>query len=317
MNQLQKKYYPFLDLLKYACCILIVCIHTRPTYYCPEYTPLLTSFTSLAVPLFFMISSYLVGGKLQYGSADIPVLKHFVKRLFILYTVWAVAIFPSWFFGFYWKHPDDWYILLPFRFFFQSAAHGSWFILALIYGLPVCYLLNRGIGKWATTILLLAFDTYVRLCVRGHILDYLHICGVTEFFSIELSPFIALLPIQLGLMLKRVTVPALLAPKHLAAGIVAAHAITIFVGPSLPVIAVWLRSIEEASIVILCAYPFSCKRTYNFALLRNMSIIIYFTHFIVDITFRSLAQKGLLTHNGGGGNFCRQSCFAILWAIRL
>lgn len=309
MNSLAKKYYPFLDLLKYVCCILIVCIHTRPTYYCPEYTPLLISFTSLAVPLFFMVSSYLVGGKLEFVNADIHVLKHFVKRLFILYTVWTIAIFPSWFFGFYWKHPDDWFILLPIKFFFTDTAHGSWFILALIYGLPICYLLNRFIGKNMTTILLLAFDTYVRLCVRGHITDYLHICLDTELFGIELSPFIALLPIQLGLMLRKTSMPAFLSPKWLAIGIVAAHVVTYFVEPSVPVVAVWLRSMEELGIVALCAYPFSCKRTYDFSLLRNMSIIIYFTHFIVDITFRTLAQKGLVTHNGGA-NLQQQSCFA-------
>ena len=33
---MQKKYYPYLDLLKYICCIGIVGIHTWPFYYAAE-----------------------------------------------------------------------------------------------------------------------------------------------------------------------------------------------------------------------------------------------------------------------------------------
>ena len=44
-------------------------------------------FNNSAVPIFFIVSSFLLWKRINFNSSDIGVIKHFVNRLFVLYVI--------------------------------------------------------------------------------------------------------------------------------------------------------------------------------------------------------------------------------------
>ena len=85
---MQKKYYPYLDLLKFVCCIGIVGIHTWPLFYAVE--PLKDWYEKLCpvfVSIFFVVSSMLFWQKIEFNNNDWSKLGHFCKRLLILFSL--------------------------------------------------------------------------------------------------------------------------------------------------------------------------------------------------------------------------------------
>lgn len=91
---MQKKYYPYLDLLKFICCIGIVGIHTWPFYHAAK--PLKDWFGGLCpafVSIFFVVSSMLFWQKIEFNNNDWSKLGHFSKRVvFALASVCAGVI---------------------------------------------------------------------------------------------------------------------------------------------------------------------------------------------------------------------------------
>ena len=173
---LLKHYYPRLDLLKFLCCVGIVSIHTKPYFYCDATISGMMQFLGgLCVPLFFMVSAFLCWSKITFDfKTDSRVLKRFVLRLFILYIAWSILILPSWFVGFYHRYPEDWLLWLPVKVFVTGAPHGSWFIMSLIYGTLICYVLNKYLGKIVTTILCFTVTFYINMVFHG-MPDYLNV----------------------------------------------------------------------------------------------------------------------------------------------
>ena len=194
-----KLYYPRLDLLKFLCCVGVVSIHTKPHFYCSEtISGLIHYLGGMCVPLFFMVSAFLFWSKVTFDfKNDVRILKRFVLRLFILYAAWTVLILPSWFVGFYHRYPGEWLYLLPFKIFVTGAPHGSWFIMSLIQGTLLCYVLNKYLGKIVTTIICFAVTFYVNRVFYG-MPDYLGVYYQYKEFNIWFSPFFAMLWIQLG-----------------------------------------------------------------------------------------------------------------------
>lgn len=83
-----------LDLVKYILSLLVFSIHVNP--FGGEYGELRYPFARIAVPLFFIMSSYFLFGKLQ--RAENPhqkntILKKFIKRNLILYFTWFLLLF--------------------------------------------------------------------------------------------------------------------------------------------------------------------------------------------------------------------------------
>ncbi len=122
----QKQYYPYLDLLKFICCIGIVAIHTRPFYYVSQLDRGATIITDMCVPIFFIISAYFLALKLDIKNGW-KTIKKFVVRLGILYIIWIVIMLPTWFHGYMVIYQENWLALLPIKIVFWGAAHGSRF----------------------------------------------------------------------------------------------------------------------------------------------------------------------------------------------
>ena len=121
-----------IDLMKFLCAVLVVGIHTEPFTFSPMLDNAFGILTRIAVPFFFIASSYLFFLK----PLSLKRLGRFVKRIFILYLVWSViyALF-------------DWlYLAAPvnsrtfFDFFIYGFKH-FWYLQATIVSVGLCSLM--------------------------------------------------------------------------------------------------------------------------------------------------------------------------------
>ncbi len=116
------------DLLRLFLALLVVAIHTYP--FPPYMSPLL----DLAVPLFFIMSSF-------FFFSGKKTLSHFLKRNAYLYLFWfAVLLVPTAFIrGWY----NNFNLLLFVRdVFFHETFKAGWFISALMIGVSLIFLVS-------------------------------------------------------------------------------------------------------------------------------------------------------------------------------
>jgi surface polysaccharide O-acyltransferase-like enzyme len=135
-----------LDLLKFILCLGIAAIHIAPL---DSQNALLYPWLRMAVPLFFMMTSYFFFRK--YDTLDTRVQKrqmllHFVKRNAQLYGFWTLATLPvmwgyrKWFAGGFMAGMFS----LARSVLFRSTFIASWFLAASIWGVAlICLALRR------------------------------------------------------------------------------------------------------------------------------------------------------------------------------
>lgn len=295
----QQTYYPYLDLLKFVCCIGVVAIHTRPHHYMPDWIEnVVSTMLNLLVPTFFMLSAYLFVGKINFNNDDMGILRRFIIRLSMLYVLWAVIMLWDWLPGFLVHNSNDWMISLPVRL-LCGAAKGSWFVISLIYGMLIVYFANRWFNKWLVTIIFLTIDIYCRCVFQGIWPDSLGI-------SIEQGPFIvsnsfvfALAPLQIGLIIRHYRIFESVSVKisgciSLGSRLLLISIIVLFFSLNLQ-LSPFIHLFVEGVIIILCAKYYNTDEQFvDFSLFRKMSIIIYFTHFGIATIFRFLYTKEII-----------------------
>lgn len=150
------------DILKLILAILIVCIHSTKA------GMILRPVFRLAVPLFFMISSYLFFLKqstLTSRHERCEGFRKYAKRILKLYLFWFVLLLP---FTIYYR---EWYIDFGFEkltsivksFFFGSTFIASWFLMASLIGVAIVWLLSLWKVKniW---IIVIGIVTYLFCC---------------------------------------------------------------------------------------------------------------------------------------------------------
>lgn len=288
---MEKLYYPKLDILKFLCCIGVVTIHTKPFYYYPSIEPVWANIQTLCVPLFFVVSSFLLWGKLSFkNEEDKNVLRHFVGRLVILYFVWTVVMLPVWLPDYIKQNPDMmWLKMLPLKL-ILGAPNGSWFVVNLIYGTLLCYYVNKRLPMWVGVLLFTAM--YLTPYV-------LRINGIqTQFgiFNLSLSLFIAPLPLQIGYMASR----QLLSKYSMGWCKLLIIGILYLILPNdsyLQVICSILMCIFITTYCIRVASNGSPQPILVF--MRKMSIIIYFTHFFFAAVAGALYKRGIIDFKFG------------------
>lgn len=141
---------PGLDVLKFFMALLVVSIHTRlfaefewlDFVFCPGF----------AVPVFFVISSYLYFRK---PVVDLHTMSHFVRRLAIFYLFWFVFLLPFTVFV------RKWHVHFDCRMFAKSLFLGStfwesYFIMALMIGVPLVQLMRKCLHPLALLFVTLA-----------------------------------------------------------------------------------------------------------------------------------------------------------------
>lgn len=116
---------------------------------------------SLVVPLFFVISSFLFYRKARYVERLSETVLHFVKRLAILYLFWCVVWSPIIYIQKEYFHPmSAWVPLYIVRdFFFGSMFDASWFLGALLVGVPLVTLIMKTAKEWIG--LIICFIAYL------------------------------------------------------------------------------------------------------------------------------------------------------------
>ena len=131
------------DIAKFVLSLLVVAIHAS------LYPTVLFPWLRIAVPLFFMISSYFLFSKMREASADQhkSILKKFVVRNLQLYLCWFVILLPITLYirkDIYFSH--GWLqnvVTMLKSVLFGSTFAASWFLTAMVIGVLIVYLLNK------------------------------------------------------------------------------------------------------------------------------------------------------------------------------
>lgn len=143
LNPSGKKY----DILKFLLCLMVLVTHTTPVSFL---SPLLR----LAVPLFFLMSSFFFFNKLNKINQSSERLRHlmkYIKRTLNLYFFWFILLFPATFFIRKWYALD---VLTLFEqiirgFLCSSTFVASWFLMASIEGVVIVFFLSKWLSnKW-------------------------------------------------------------------------------------------------------------------------------------------------------------------------
>lgn len=130
-----------IDLTKFIMSALIAAMHTQ------LFGGVIYPVTRLAVPVFFVFSSYLFFSKHNQLSAEKKNTHFFgfVRRNLLLYLFWFVVLFPlTMYIGTYYKMPfmQAVFKLLK-NFFFASTFQASWYIMALVIGTVIVVFLSK------------------------------------------------------------------------------------------------------------------------------------------------------------------------------
>lgn len=137
-----RQYWRGLDLLKFILAFFIVAAHCRLAEECPHFKERLDVLFSIAVPLYFAISSFLFRKKLdcQEEEQKPRLIKHYLFRLSLLFCVWYCLSFPVTFHH-WWKVASLKETL--FAILLGCTAMGYWFIKALGVNLLLLYLFRK------------------------------------------------------------------------------------------------------------------------------------------------------------------------------
>lgn len=139
-----------LDLAKFVLSIMVVAIHVSPVS--SETRRYLLPVLRIAVPMFYLISSYFLFRKLDNAQEeDKPaILLSFIKRQALLYVSWLVILgYPTFLYRF--ETYSSWFsdgllsgiIHFILSVLFSSTFKASWFLSAGIVASVVLYFLNR------------------------------------------------------------------------------------------------------------------------------------------------------------------------------
>lgn len=169
-----KHNYTSFDIAKLFCALLVIVIHTSPLAGCSAIADfyLTKVLAGIAVPLFFAMSGYLFFGKLILEDGKIKRcvenrsrLRNYLKRIGILYLTWSAVYLlyqlPQW-------HASGWWGLYVIKdylvsFLLSGSYYHLWYLLALIYAVPLLYFLLTFVKK----------DKLVWICAAGWLVECL------------------------------------------------------------------------------------------------------------------------------------------------
>lgn len=197
------KNYCSIDLFKFIASILVVVIHTRPFYSDADVNYYVTSFCRIAVPFFFIATSFF------FFSKENPDIKRYTKRLLDLYIIWFFIEIPIVYKRFFVDYDNS----FPFQIInlirsliFGNTWRASWFIMACILSVNAIYWLSKKMNNLKLLIvgtlgylLALACSSYnnvLDLYINDN-MRYIH-ATVSSLFTPANSFIVALLYVVLG-----------------------------------------------------------------------------------------------------------------------
>ncbi len=161
-----KKVYSSLDIAKFVLSIAIVFLHINPLG--EQYGYLVYPVVRIAVPLFFMISSFLLFTKIDSACSqkqERQFLLAFVKRNLTLYLSWFVVLLPLTlvYRDYFSEGILNGLFEMLMSFLFGSTFSASWFIMALVIGATIIYFASKYIHNTIT--LIIAGFLYILCCL--------------------------------------------------------------------------------------------------------------------------------------------------------
>lgn len=276
------------DLLKFVMAIMIVAIHTKAFHDVDIIRRIMAPMLDIAVPVFFVLSSFFLFFKMEQKGYEWAILKRFLIRLLKLYAFWFVVTLPltlhsKWYYFDYDLLKIILYIVRDF--FFSHTFAGSWFLSALMVATTVIFLLKKYLKVHSALILALGMITYVYvisvsdlpfemqrpyLFIQQHIRDEVMLTPVAGIIWCSVGCFFAT-----GGFLSRVY-------KRFGGKL---SALFVLVGYFLAVLTAnsgyiyYLIKPFLVFFVIVLAYGVRLKPASVYMKMRNISILIYLIHF--------------------------------------
>ena len=151
-----------LDLTKYILSFMIVAIHLE------LWPNILYPWLRLAVPLFFMISSYILFCNFNSANEELKkkYIKNYIKRNLQLYLFWFIVLLPitvlvrlDWF-----RHGIIGFVKHIPNILFSSTFVASWFIIGAVWAVVILYLTRK--VNWKILLLIFSF-VYLICCIRS------------------------------------------------------------------------------------------------------------------------------------------------------
>ena len=281
-----------IDIAKLVASLLVVAIHTGPVTGL-GYTLLIDWLARMAVPFFFVVSAFFFFGK-GVGTRK---LLHYERRMALLYIFWLVVELPMVVERSFTQHPGDigWDMAIFMRnLVLNSTFRGSWFIMALMIGVAAVFYLSRYLRTWVILLLGLVvyipittctnyyyyFPQQVQQAIDWHlqVFGWLHNSFLPAFIFIALGKLIANHQREIMAWRKLEVNLALVACLAASAIEVLSHDhyfsdLYFLLVPTSAVWLVWILHHESTWHL-------------DYKLLRNLSTIIYFSHFIFDYLLR-------------------------------
>ena len=286
LSTLNKRTYHSIDLLKVVASLLVVAIHARP-FEGDHYPLFISLFSRMAVPTFFVVSAFFFFRK----SPDGAQLKRYLKRMAWLYAFWLVVesymVVESYFILHDWSLGKTFAILLR-NFFLNSTFSGSWFIMALMLGVPLVWALSRrlstwwiagiGVGIYAGVTVTSNYYPYLPSPVQTAVDDAYRVLGLFHNSVLPAIAFCAMGKLiadheaRIAQWHRAGVSVALLLCVALSAVEVACHEARfddcyLMLLPTIPLLIIWVLRHEA-------------KWRLPYGWLRNFSTITYFSHFI-------------------------------------
>lgn len=161
------------DILKFLMAILVVDIHSGTTAYWSSdlLRGINKCMTSIAVPVFFVLSSYFVFNKIRQTDSKNAVIR-FEKRVNTLYLSWILLLLPviirMWHSEYIHNNVITTVGLFVKNYFFAYQFGASWFLGSLIIGVPFIYVLTKIFKEYFVWMVPLVVYLYLYLADENH-----------------------------------------------------------------------------------------------------------------------------------------------------
>lgn len=276
------------DIAKLVAALFVVSIHMNPLEPGRANDLIIGIFARLAVPFFYLTSSYLFFSRSDIGISN---LKHYVKRLLVLYAFWFVVNIPIMYIarvhgG---EHTSSVQILLVLLrdFFLSNTYDGSYFVISLIECVPLVYFMSKYMkDMWLLVIGLLLFS-FVSVCLDYYVYlpqslsEIFRRCGNADF-DLACTFLTAYIYVVMGKILARHKAAIFLNRRRVFCIMLVSLALYYseslgfpFRIPRLP-----LSRILASVAVFASVLNVRISTTLPYKHIRRMSTIIFFSHFI-------------------------------------
>lgn len=305
---MKKKNYAAIDVAKYVSALLVVCIHTYPLY---DLSPaantfLIQAICRFAVPFFFVVSGFLFFSKIDPAAGmcdalNLGMLKHYLRRLALLYGAWSVIYLPYTFL--LWRG-DGFSLTFLLRWIFDCFFNGSyyhlWFLPALMLGTLIVYVLYTNVslrrGMLVTAILYaigMGMNVYGSVLAQIPFVASLYQLYMSVFTTARNGIFFAPVFLYVGIYLK--AYPNVYDKKEYALGIASFYgALLLEEG-----LAYACGVLQDLTSMYLMLVPFTyflvgallqVQRTpsYLCRFLRQSSLLIYVSHILFAMPLLAL-----------------------------